>query len=332
MYTITTGPFEGTAVPSEQLNWGTNENGGEYAFWKPAYRAALLQTNPAFAGYTLGVATQILPDTRMPRRNEDGTLSSESYPTILALATANPPNREQAPWQISSLGTFDGPKALEATENNALSRLLELMGLPAYFSPTAPKVDVPVSDPMSDAFAQVGPFVGPISATPYLEPDEASAPEQTAETVATATEAAAAGQARIEPAAQEAPGQGTAEAETPTEASVPAHADAQPGEPADAAAPETAVEAQVPMPVVPIAATPPQPDQPAATAAPAAPAAKADRRKRAAERAAEAPSAADLQRIRRTACALGVELPETIATKEQLRAVMRQISAVGTPA
>lgn len=308
MFTIKSGPFAGHTVPAEEIRWLSSDTpGGEpLANWPAHHRAARLVSHPAFAGYRLAAEVSFT-DAKMPRRDQDGRLSTDQYPTILAVAKAYPP--DGVPWSASSLDVFDGPKAWERTENNAFSRLLEMMGLPAYFRASDQLGDSPRRDGRVEVEAPQGYATSvPIAALPEaFDPDaapatdfapfpvddpvvEASAPFEQPETAGDAAEVTA--EATPAPAIEATPTDTPPDApETAPVESATAKAEAEAADAAEATSGtgSTATDEAA-------APTPAKPTTP-------------DRRTRRAKASGDAPSEVQMQVMRRLAAAMGRPMP-----------------------
>ena len=143
-----TGPFAGMEVPESQLRSAGLDDDGHLS-WPVHHRLAVLAADPRFAEYAVEVSTAFC-DAHMPSRNAYGEMTAETYPTITA--TARLIDGQGRVYRIAStLGAFDGPKAWERTENNALSRLLSAVGLPATFDVQAQSLDMKIRQPVPSA-------------------------------------------------------------------------------------------------------------------------------------------------------------------------------------
>lgn len=140
---ITAGPFKGTQIPPEELRLfeETSDFGTKSYRAKWPHQARLARAMDVFKiedGY--GVIASIEPDSAAI------TISTKRYVNGVQTWTGpHPTQRHVAELQrngqtlarATSLAPLDVERAHESGENNAISRLLDHLGLPAYLSLTA---------------------------------------------------------------------------------------------------------------------------------------------------------------------------------------------------
>lgn len=140
--TITAGPFKGTQIPPQELRlFEENNDFGTKSFRaKWPHQARLARALDVFRiedGY--GVIASIEPDpnptTISTKRIVNGTPTwTGPHPTQRHVAELQ--RNGQTLFRATSLAALDVERAHESGENNAISRLLDHLGLPAYLSLT----------------------------------------------------------------------------------------------------------------------------------------------------------------------------------------------------